>query len=40
MADTSPSAVARILEDVFAPDTHFSISTGDHPDRRSTFDLA
>jgi len=40
MADTSPSALARILEGVFAPNTHFSISTVDRPDRRPTSDLA
>ena len=40
MADTSPSAVARILEGVFAPNTHFSVFTDDHPDCRSTSDLA
>ncbi len=40
MADTSPSAVARILEGVFAPNTNFSLSTVDHPDRRPMPDLA
>lgn len=40
MADTSPSALARILEGVFAPSTHFSVFTGDHPDRRPASDLA
>lgn len=39
MAITSPSAVTRILEGVFAPITHFSVLTGDHPDCRPTSDL-
>ena len=40
MADTSPSALARILEGVFAPNTHFSVFSGDHLFRRPTSDLA